>query len=1655
MKILSLQGLVALPGFIWCPVWDLIINPFRQATNPVAKFYDSVATESPKTTGATKHVTEAGLVKPVGCSFWVATDLTFAYGEPPILPASQTYIIYTVSLKPASFSLPVAMSLQTFDPRASTVNKADLLDFLYENDRDIRIPSSSNKEQLIALVVQQLQAARLRRVPATGRGMRHRSNPPDDPPATAGTASTTRRRSVPGNVHAVAPVPGRPSHRSTTAGRTPARDVPDNNGNVSTTRRRSVPGNVPAVAPVPDRPSHRSTTAAGTPARDVPDNNGTVSTTRVRSVPGNVPVVAPVPVRQSRRSTAAAGAPARDVTNTSGPIEPPVSVPSEEMPAVSHLPEGGSITRAPSPTFAEVVQGRKKLPGGFATMSVNTSKVKEAPLASVNTPAKVTHVKGKESKKLAAPQTGSSKSDSDVEVDHAVVGPAPSTSEVRLDAKGKKTKSLKPGACKNLSAEVVQLASTSAQGAKGKKKSQRAVTPMSDDQESSVMNFVCKTVHFKEGNAQGKEGCMISCTPAQAVRNVNKVISTGSSIPPTQKLKGKRRATEDSSDEEIKNIAAKPLREFLNIKPPHFAKPGPSTHAAQQSKGKRQATDDSSDEEIKKIAARPLEEPLNITPPHSAEPGPSIYPTPKLKTRRQPPAAEASNDFAAMPLGGFPNIAPLHFAKPELSKVKRRATNINNGPVDPPRGGTLDPPRNGAVDPPRNGAVDPSRNGAAPPTRNGAAPPPRGGAADHPPRNGAAPPPRNGAIDPPRNGPRTISFTIHPSITCFSTDLSMAITRMNVGRTFTPFHPVDPNFQPTISRIQVGNEWRYIQHGQYGRVGVADIPTSPEWAVKARSPYYWDPKHDTRHPVVQADLLDSSSIQIPGLPEPLAADPHPNSLVPNLLLDYNEALTQWSLIDGSEASTECNLPNPLAPTELSCNPIATNPEREVPGAFPSDSPNSSNMELDYPPAAKPSLESATATKDPFAEFVQEALTKLRQLPKSIKPTFLDRPSEPGHSSLPCFKPRAAENRFLSSSSHSVPHSPHLTMPAPIVTNQSPPSDRERDPYGTTSGQPSSAEFPSNSHQAPSTQLQVPQSPAVSDYYDLADPSSDEESEPAALDQEAGSTSATHEAQLTMSAEHIVTFSYDAEPTTPTDAAGLMVTPGNEANSTPELEPAIPVQEAGPTSPTHEAQLTMSVEHVVTFSDEAEPAIPTNGDELMVTPGDEANSTPELEPAIPVQEAGPTSPTHEAQLTMSAEHIVTFSYDAEPTTPTDVAGLMVTPGNEANSTPELEPAVPVQEAGPTSPTHEAQLTMSVEHVVTFSDEAEPTTPTDVAGLMVTPGNEANSTPELEPAVPVQEAGPTSPTHEAQLTMSVEHVVTFSDEAEPTTPTDVAGLMVTPGNEANSTPELEPAVPVQEAGPTSPTHEAQLTMSVEHVVTFSDEAEPAIPTNGDELMVTPGDEANSTRELEPAVPVQEAGPTSPTHEAQLTMPTEHIVTFSYDAEPTTPTDAAGLMVTPGNEANSTHELEPAVPVQEAGPTSPTHEAQLTMSAEHIVTSSDQAEPAIPTDGDEFMVTPGNEANSIPDLKPTVPELAVPVQEVISTSAIHDAFEAELTVPPSKEVKSAVPHATGDNDFDLPKALPRLELIPNDDDPSIFFNPAIDLSLQDALQDALAEN
>jgi hypothetical protein len=45
---------------------------------------------------------------------------------------------------------------------------------------------------------------------------------------------------------------------------------------------------------------------------------------------------------------------------------------------------------------------------------------------------------------LAAPQTGSSKSDSDVEVDHAVVGPAPSTSEVRLDAKGKKTK------CKSL-----------------------------------------------------------------------------------------------------------------------------------------------------------------------------------------------------------------------------------------------------------------------------------------------------------------------------------------------------------------------------------------------------------------------------------------------------------------------------------------------------------------------------------------------------------------------------------------------------------------------------------------------------------------------------------------------------------------------------------------------------------------------------------------------------------------------------------------------------------------------------------------------------------------------------------------------------------------------------------------------------------------------------------------------------------------------------------------------------------------------------------------------------------------------------------------------------------------------------------------------------
>ncbi|WAQ85969.1 hypothetical protein PtA15_6A599 [Puccinia triticina] len=246
------------------------------------------------------------------------------------------------------------------------------------------------------------------------------------------------------------------------------------------------------------------------------------------------------------------------------------------------------------------------------------------------------------------------------------------------------------------------------------------------------------------------------------------------------------------------------------------------------------------------------------------------------------------------------------------------------------------------------------------------------------------------AIDPPRAGIKTVKFQVLPSAVK-RTDVDRAISRLNVGRKWSVLDPVDPTVKPTISRLNVGGEWRYLEHGQAGIVSVANIPTNPKSAAAMGSPHYWDPKDDTRHNTFQPHhLLDSSPNLVAGLPEPISANPIPKSTTPDLLLDFTEGLTQWSLIDGSETLTKCNkLFIPLTPAAEQHDSVETHTECEVPGSFPSDPSISSNEIISYPPT-KSSSEVMTASNH-FSEFVQDALLKLRQIPNSIKPSFLQQP----------------------------------------------------------------------------------------------------------------------------------------------------------------------------------------------------------------------------------------------------------------------------------------------------------------------------------------------------------------------------------------------------------------------------------------------------------------------------------------------------------------------------------------------------------------------------------------------------------------------------------------------------------------------------------------
>ncbi|PLW36251.1 hypothetical protein PCASD_12096 [Puccinia coronata f. sp. avenae] len=275
------------------------------------------------------------------------------------------------------------------------------------------------------------------------------------------------------------------------------------------------------------------------------------------------------------------------------------------------------------------------------------------------------------------------------------------------------------------------------------------------------------------------------------------------------------------------------------------------------------------------------------------------------------------------------------------------------------------------------------------------------------------------AIDPPLSGRTAFTMYLCPSqVGMYSSAVSQAITRLNVGRTFSPHDPVDPNFKPTISRLKVGDEWRYIEHGQAGRVSVAEIPTTPAAAATADSLYYWNPKDNTRHNANEeaAHLLDSSPNLIAGLPNPLAADPLPKKTSDDLL-DLG-----WCVIDSSESNmSECDLPPPLTalkeptsratvkeptprltveeptprvkveePTPRPCDGA----ECEMPGLFPADLPSSSpiNANTRYPPVKL--SPGATPFKDHFADILQDALVKLRWISPSRKPSPLAQPDDP-------------------------------------------------------------------------------------------------------------------------------------------------------------------------------------------------------------------------------------------------------------------------------------------------------------------------------------------------------------------------------------------------------------------------------------------------------------------------------------------------------------------------------------------------------------------------------------------------------------------------------------------------------------------------------------
>ncbi|PLW07023.1 hypothetical protein PCASD_23645 [Puccinia coronata f. sp. avenae] len=1513
------------------------------------------------------------------------------------------------------------MNFELFNPSAPHVTKTMLCDFIYQLDPHAYLPSSLKKQKLIELAAQRQQEAlaRFRQAPATGRGMRHRSNPPEDPPAPAVTVPTTRRQSVPANTATTAPTTRRQS-------------VPVNTAVVvRTTRRRSGPAHLPdGRSPLgQDVPNNRATTpatpvvrpsspvnivgapqspsaSAGTPNAAAPRSPTFAEVVRTPRQVARViaPKTGSSKVKQTQRAEGREAdvegkitGPAPETGHDNGFSDP------EDQFAVGNTQVEAIDVKGKKPTM-------KRQPVRKASTSQMVPTDDEVHFEVGSTSAEIVgaiDVKGKKTKRQLAQKTPIM-----VPTDkaHLAVGSTSTESVEAIDVKGKKAKrkpSQPTGTFQLVPTDEVTSSTVGSSLAgsvdvKGKKV-KRPVEFTTHDAAPSVMDFVCRTTHLTD--AQGQEEVVISCTPKKPRHHKKVVKKKQRAVVPTSE-------PDDSSDEEIKRIAEGP---------PRFATAGfpPASNA----KGKHCAANRDSDDETMRM----VDEPQNLTAHRVAPAGPSLAPNVNPQGR---PAESNTQKVAAMP----------RFATAGPSRV----ANVNA----------------------EGGAAhnDPRKLAAKPPT---------------------APVPHLAAIDPPRLHPKTVTFTMHPSaITTDHNEFTSVLSRLNVGRQWTELDPVIPDFKPTISRIQVGNQWRYLQHGQAGHVQFARIPTTPEEAVQCNDRYYWDPKDDTRHEAPH--LLDLPAHMITGLPKPLAAES--KKPVPDLL-DFHEGLNNWSLIGGSDTSSECGLPTPLATNEHLRNytddtnnnrglPEApptndTNNDRDqLPGAFPTDVPIPPITTTTYPPHSV-NLMPATAAKDPFSEFVQDALARLRQIPKSFKPTFPELPSGSSHpTNEPSYlKPREAKNRVLPTSPDVVSDSAKFTVRAlqsPEVKNQSlapsplmPPSHQGCAPDVKTFERSCTADDPVTSHEGSSGPLQIPESPALSDYFELSDTPSEFDAEPASPLQPAISTTPIDEAKSELPSDHQVTLSDEDELALPThvdnDTVELPIPHGDQVDST------TPCGEDELSSAKLDAPVKVALSH------EDEMPLPADGDnrvdvELATTHGDQVTSD---EDEMPL----PTNGDNRDDVELATAHGDQVSSDQdEMPLPTDgdndKVELTITPGDQVDS------AIPRGEAEFSSAELDASVNIAEGELGEAKNRVLPTSP-DVVSDSAKFTVRALQSPEVKnqslapsPLMPPSHQGCALDVKTFERSCTADDPVTSHEGSSgplqiPESPalSDYFELSDTP-----SEFDAEPASPLQPAISTAPIDEAKSELPSDHQVTLSDEDELALPTHVDndtvELPIPHGDQVDSTTprgedELSSAkldAPVKVAL----SHEDEMPLPadgdnrvdvelaTTHgdQVTSDEDEMPL-PTDGDNrddveLATTHGDQVFSDEDEMPL-------PTDDDNRDDVELATAHgDQVSSNQDEMPLPTDGDndkvELTITPGDQVDS-----------AIPRGEAEFSSAELDApvniAEGELDLEESR------PHDNNEVNSVF-KAPPRLELIP-DNEPSISFNPAIVLSLQEAMQEALEDN